>query len=278
MSNHRVTKPFDCPFLHVLPILLVGLVLLPASARADFKVCNDTSEVVSVAIAYQNTGGAWISRGWWNVQGDRCVTVLAENLENRYYYLFGETSGGTTWKGPHNFCVQKEPFTIPGSKNCVHRGFRAGTFFKVDTGDSLQWTQTLQAEFSRDRAIRINWSDATDELQAFASELTLEEMLALGLTVAFTGHDIYAARAKITNVGESPVAFDPGRLQILYGERSIEIIPVDHRRMLQPGRIDPGYYVEGLVVYFAPIDLGAAVRRGGGSMSYADSDVRLVNH
>ena len=35
-------------------------------ALADFKLCNNTSSRIGVAIGYKDDKG-WVSEGWWNV-------------------------------------------------------------------------------------------------------------------------------------------------------------------------------------------------------------------
>ena len=57
----------------LLSVLLLLGAALPAAA--DFRLCNNTTNRVSVAIAYTN-GEAWVSVGWWNLKARACETLL----------------------------------------------------------------------------------------------------------------------------------------------------------------------------------------------------------
>ena len=46
-----------------------------APARADFRLCNNSSSRVSVALAYTD-GETWISEGWWNLKESGCETLV----------------------------------------------------------------------------------------------------------------------------------------------------------------------------------------------------------
>ena len=46
----------------------------PHEARAEFRVCNDTANLVGVAVGYRAEEG-WISEGWWQLPATTCATV-----------------------------------------------------------------------------------------------------------------------------------------------------------------------------------------------------------
>ena len=48
------------------------LVVSPASARADFQLCNNTGSRVGVAVGYKDTDGSWVTEGWWNLSARSC--------------------------------------------------------------------------------------------------------------------------------------------------------------------------------------------------------------
>lgn len=58
-------------------------------ARADFRVCNGTQNLVGVAIGYRAKDG-WITEGWWQVPATTCATLIEGELQSRYYYLYAE--------------------------------------------------------------------------------------------------------------------------------------------------------------------------------------------
>lgn len=125
-------------------ISIVGVLLATASpARADLRVCNQTSNPVSVALGYKSERG-WQSEGWWIASPDDCTIVFQGDLESRYYYLFAadDLSGGS-WDGKIFMCSQSKSFTISGVEDCLARGYERTGFFEVDTGDNSNWTLQL---------------------------------------------------------------------------------------------------------------------------------------
>jgi uncharacterized membrane protein len=72
---------------------LAALASLPAfafsgPARADFRVCNNTTSRVGVAIGYKDKEG-WATEGWWNLPGHSgCEVILRGTLASRYYYIY----------------------------------------------------------------------------------------------------------------------------------------------------------------------------------------------
>jgi len=119
--------------------------------------------------------------------------------------------------------------------------------------------------------------DATNELQVLAAQLSNEEKMALGFAVLLTGSDIYAARVRIANTGPVPVRVFPGNIRIHCGQGATEVTTLDHPAFLPSGILQPGYSCEGLVVYEAPVDVGAAIRFGAGGLSYEDPTIQVTN-
>ena len=115
----------------------------PATAMADFKICNQSSEKISVAIAYHDQdAGNWVSRGWWNVDPGECKTPLSGELRDRYYYLYGDGEQHY-WSGEHSFCVDNsDKFTLNEADTTCDYDYEG--FIEVDTGDSTGYTYTFQ--------------------------------------------------------------------------------------------------------------------------------------
>jgi len=68
-------------------MLACGIPLFAAgAARADFRVCNGTQNLVGVAIGYRAADG-WTTEGWWQVPASTCATLIEGELQSRYYYL-----------------------------------------------------------------------------------------------------------------------------------------------------------------------------------------------
>ena len=71
----------------ILPLLAFAASLaLSGVAQADFRLCNNASSRVSVAIAYTN-GKTWVSEGWWNLKSNACEVLLRGNLGPVLLYL-----------------------------------------------------------------------------------------------------------------------------------------------------------------------------------------------
>lgn len=129
-------------------ILLSGLCLaisglFPMSAKADFRVCNATQNLVGVAIGYRAKAG-WITEGWWHIDGSTCKTLIEGNLSSRYYYIYAEDAErGGRWDGPINMCIAEKEFKIVGTKDCFARGFQRAGFQEHDTGKQPSWMVQL---------------------------------------------------------------------------------------------------------------------------------------
>lgn len=118
-------------------------VLAAAPARADFRVCNATQNLVGVGIGYRAASG-WITEGWWHVEGSTCKTLIEGPLSSRYYYLYAEDAErGGRWEGQVNMCVAEREFKIAGVNDCFARGFQRAGFQEYDTGEQSSWMVQL---------------------------------------------------------------------------------------------------------------------------------------
>ena len=125
---------------------LFGVLVLAASAgpaAADFRLCNNTSSRVGIAVGYKDAGG-WTTEGWWNLPSRTCETVLKGNLVARYYYVYAvDYDRGGEWMGQAYMCTRDKEFTIRGISDCLARGYDRTGFFEVDTGEQRAWTVQL---------------------------------------------------------------------------------------------------------------------------------------
>jgi uncharacterized membrane protein len=140
-------SPFRNPLafgLRLLPPLsLVVLCLWSGSAKADFRLCNNTSSRVGIALGYKDAEG-WTTEGWWNVSSRSCETLLKGTLVARFYYIYAlDYDRGGEWSGQAFMCSRDKEFTIKGTENCLARGFDRTGFFEVDTGEQRAWTVQL---------------------------------------------------------------------------------------------------------------------------------------
>lgn len=125
-------------------VLAVGVVCLwGGPAAADFRLCNNTSSRVGIALGYKDAEG-WTTEGWWNVSSRACETLLRGTLVARFYYIYAlDYDRGGEWSGQAFMCSRDKEFTIKGTENCLARGFDRTGFFEVDTGEQRAWTVQL---------------------------------------------------------------------------------------------------------------------------------------
>jgi uncharacterized membrane protein len=128
----------------LLPAIALAMVCLwSSSAAADFRLCNNTSSRVGIALGYKDAEG-WTTEGWWNVSSRSCETLLKGTLVARYYYIYAlDYDRGGEWSGQAFMCSRDKEFTIKGTDNCLARGFDRTGFFEVDTGEQRAWTVQL---------------------------------------------------------------------------------------------------------------------------------------
>lgn len=127
-------------------LVMASLPLLATPARADFRLCNNTSSRVGVAIGYRDKQG-WLTEGWWNVSARSCESILKGPLAARYYYVYSvDYDQGGEWSGQSFMCTRDKEFTIRGFENCLARGYDRSGFFEIDTGQQKSWTVQLSEQ------------------------------------------------------------------------------------------------------------------------------------
>ncbi|MBP0616741.1 DUF1036 domain-containing protein [Jiella mangrovi] len=124
--------------------LLFALALLAGrGAQAQFVVCNQTLDVVNVAIG-SDGGSGFTTEGWWIVGANRCATTLRDELEARYVYVYAnDVFGRSVLYGSTPMCVGQKGFRIVGTDACYQRGYRPAKFLEVDTRAVSRWTLFL---------------------------------------------------------------------------------------------------------------------------------------
>jgi len=125
-------------------ILAFAVILsVTQAAAAALTVCNKTAHSAKVALG-RFDGKSWMSEGWWRVAAGKCARLIDSRLEARFYYLYATDGAQGTWDGAKPFCTGTgEKFAIAGRGACLDRGYDSHGFFEIDTGNRLDWTQTL---------------------------------------------------------------------------------------------------------------------------------------
>jgi len=144
-KSHRPYFPKASGLLQAGLFLVAGFLALSVAdeARADFRVCNGTQNLVGVAIGYRAKEG-WVTEGWWQVPATTCATLIEGELQSRYYYLYAEDAArGGRWTGDVNMCVAENEFKVTGVQDCFARGFQRMGFKEYDTGRQGSWMVQL---------------------------------------------------------------------------------------------------------------------------------------
>lgn len=120
-------------------------VLAALPARAEFSVCNQSLDVVNVAIGYEEDG-EFQTEGWWSIGANRCVDVIRQPLTGRFVYVYAQdVFGQAVVEGSVPLCVGTSRFLIRGTGECWVRGQVEARFSEVDTLAQERWTLFLQA-------------------------------------------------------------------------------------------------------------------------------------
>lgn len=123
---------------------LAGLAAVAGDARAEFQVCNQSLDVLNVAIGYDDDGD-FLTEGWWSIGANRCVDLIRETLLDRYVYVYAEdVFGQAAVAGDVAMCVGAKKFVIRGIKDCWNRGHQEAHFIEVDTQSQERWTLFLK--------------------------------------------------------------------------------------------------------------------------------------
>src|SRR5271165_5896176 len=136
-------------------LAMAGLLASAMPAAADFRLCNNTSSRVGIAIGYKDKDG-WTTEGWWNLATRSCETLLRGTLVARFYYIYAvDYDRGGEWSGQAFMCTRDKEFTVRGTEDCLARGYDRTGFFEVDTTEQRSWTVQLtdSAEQQPDRPL-----------------------------------------------------------------------------------------------------------------------------
>lgn len=103
------------------------------NAPAGYTVCNDTKEILLVALGQMDKGKS-VSRGWWTVQGGACAKAITTPLnEDAVYLLAQKKNGAILAGGTQKFCTTVAAFEIQGAAGCAGRGYAEQGFARTQT-------------------------------------------------------------------------------------------------------------------------------------------------
>ena len=125
--------------------LLAVITLHGAPSFAKFSVCNQSIDVINVAVGRERSE-TFETEGWWTIGANQCADVIRTDLTSRYIYVYVmDVFGQALLNGTTEMCVGRRSFEIQGTQDCWERGYRTEQFFEVDTGNVATWTLFVAA-------------------------------------------------------------------------------------------------------------------------------------
>lgn len=123
-------------------MMLFGFcVSVPGISNAELSLCNQSFDVLNIAIGEPAGGDQYATRGWWRVAPNQCATLLRNPLGAQSYYIFAaDVFGNEALWGATPMCVGTRKFAIEGQQDCLIRGYLDARFYEVDTGGQENWT------------------------------------------------------------------------------------------------------------------------------------------
>ncbi len=140
-SFRRPLRQIFAPIGGALWLIFGGA--LPAAA--EFAVCNQSFDVVNVAIG-QAINDEFRTEGWWTIGPNQCANVIKDELVSRYIYIYAQdVFGQPIMTGTTQMCIAPSKFQIAGINDCWSRGKISAGFIEVDTEKTQRWTLFLAA-------------------------------------------------------------------------------------------------------------------------------------
>jgi uncharacterized membrane protein len=143
----------------VMALALGAMLALANAARADYRLCNETSYVVNAAIGVE-AGGAVATRGWFEILPGRCRVVVEGPLDADKYFFYSRVPNYydiavTRFESGTRLCVGSSDFLISNATECTDPSHRLERFIEVQPksrGEDWELALAEEAEFNRERA------------------------------------------------------------------------------------------------------------------------------
>lgn len=281
------------------------LALLPGTAHADYRLCNETSYVLKAAIGY-GEDDKMASQGWFSIWPGNCATAFQGDIDRDTYYVYAKSIAAHNgpvkyFSGGSRFCVTEGDFKIEGRNACARRGFDFADFIRIKTIRGKSWTTsftepanytTRQARIAgtqrllRDNGITISSIDGHEGNRTAKAVRAFEKKAGLSgsgvITDSLIEKLISSAESAQAKVGLdlcndtsylvwSAIAYDgtdeKGK-SIPMSSGWIRIAPDECRKAIKGALSDKPYYVYGEAVD----ERGEPVRRDGGQLKWSGKE------
>jgi uncharacterized membrane protein len=183
-------------------IFSLGLFVVPSAARADMRLCNETSYVLQAAASVRQ-GVVSKTEGWIEILPGACAIALADMPDDAQAYVYAisdeaHAGEGLVFDGGEGFCVATEnrQFSIEGRRDCRRRGLVEADFAVVAGSSGRRLVEfTEKSNYGRRRARMAGMQRLLTDLQydigpidGFGGERTREAEAAYKLRYGVKGN------------------------------------------------------------------------------------------
>jgi len=121
---------------------------LSAPAEAQWTICNETSYVAEIAIAYTE-GDRRVTEGWTRVRPGGCQLARRVPLTPGMHFLYARSStahrgGLREWSSTIPLCVDARDFSLAGDAACEELGFQTRFFLEVPINGETHETSLIE--------------------------------------------------------------------------------------------------------------------------------------
>jgi uncharacterized membrane protein len=130
---------------------LAAACALSAPAAAQWTVCNESSFITEVAIAYPE-GERRVTEGWTRLRPGECQIARRTPLVPGLHHIYARSSpahrgGMREWSGATPLCVDSGDFSIAGDAVCEDLGFETRFFLESPVDAPAHRTAIVDPDF-----------------------------------------------------------------------------------------------------------------------------------
>lgn len=146
-----MTLPSRLAPIAVLIASLAAALGLSAPSSAQWTICNESTFIAEVAIAFPE-GERRVTEGWTHVRPGECQVARRQALAPGLYHLYARSSlahrgGLREWSGTTPLCIDEADFTIAGDAVCEELGFETRFFLEEPIDGAAQRTALVDPDF-----------------------------------------------------------------------------------------------------------------------------------